>query len=455
VRQVILQVLRAYGLEATLDDSVRFERIRFDLDDATYEQASSALCLLTHTFIVPLDPRRVLVAHDGRDQRQQYTRLELETVQMAGLSANELTELANVAKNVFGIQTASPNATDSTLTVRATPEQLDALNQTLGELAAGRSQVLLDVRMIQLAHSSEHNTGIQPPQTFTAFNLYGEEQSLLNSNAALVQQIISSGLASANDPLAIIGVLLASGQVSSSLFTNGLATFGNGVTASGLSPGNATIHLSLNSSDSRELDRVQLRVGDGDDAGASIKLGTRYPIQTSSYSSLGNSSSIAGLTAAGTSSALTSLLSSLSSSTTSLTPQIEYQDLGFTLKAKAAVMRNGRVALNLNLTIDALSGQSVNGNPVLNHRSFEGDVQVENDAAVVVASELDGSETRAVSGTPGLDEIPGLNQTDSRDKQKNTSTLLVVVTPHVVRGVQTKGRSPMLHIDRNATQPTN
>lgn len=455
VRQVILQVFRAYGLEATLDDSVRFERIRFDLDDATYAQATAALELLTHTFFVPLDAHRVLVARDNREQRQQYTRMELETIQLAGLSANELNELANVAKNVFGIQTASPNAAESSLTVRAAPAQLDALNRTLGELAAGRSQVLLDVRMIQLAHSREHNTGIQPPQTFTAYNLYGEEQSLLSANSTLVQQIISSGLASANDPLAIIGILLASGQVSSSLFSNGIATFGNGVTASALSPGSATINMNLNSSDSRQLDRVQMRVADGDDQGGTLKLGTRYPIQTSTYSSLGTSSSIAGLTAAGTSSALSSLLSSLSSSTTSLAPQVEYQDLGFTLKAKAAVMRNGRVALNLSLKIDALSGSSVNGNPILNHRSYEGDVQVEEGAAVVVASELDSSETRAVSGTPGMDEIPGLSQTDSRDTQQSNATLLVVVTPQVVRSPLTKGHTPLLRIDRNAVQPVN
>jgi len=34
--------------------------------------------------------------------------------------------------------------------------------------------VLLDVRLIQIAHTSEHNTGVQPPQTMTAFNVYTE-----------------------------------------------------------------------------------------------------------------------------------------------------------------------------------------------------------------------------------------------------------------------------------------
>jgi type II secretory pathway component GspD/PulD (secretin) len=450
-RQVILQVFKGFGLEVTLDDSVRSERVHFDMDDASFEQATQTLGLLTRTFFVPLDSRRVLVARDSRELRQQYTRLELETFDLAGLSANELTELANVAKNVFGIQTASPNVNNGTLTVRATPTQLEALNRTLAELLAGRSQVLLDVRLIQIAHTNQRSTGAQGPQSFTAFNVYAEEQSIMNSNSALVQQIISSGLASADDPLAILGILIASGSVSSSLFANGVATFGHKTTLTGVSPGSTSLNLNVNSSQSRQLDRIQLRMADGDDQGATLRLGTRYPIQTSSYSSMASSSSIAGLTSAGTSSALSSLLSSLTSAASSLTPQVEYQDLGFTLKTKAGVMRNGRVALNLSLKIDALSGSSVNGNPILNHRSYEGDVQVEEGAAVVVASELDRTESRSVSGTPGIDEIPGLGATDSRDKQGSDSTLVVVVTPHVVRSPVARGHSEAIHMDRGTT----
>jgi Flp pilus assembly secretin CpaC len=455
IRQVIQQVFRGYGMEATMDDSVRNERVRFAIDNATFEQTMTALGLVTHTFYVPLDPRRVLVARDSRELRQQYTRLELETIQLGGLSANELTELANVAKNVFGIQTASSNPTNGSLTVRATPGQLDALNQTLDELMAGRSQVLLDVRLIQLAHSNQRTTGVQAPQSFTAFNIYSQEQSIFSANSALIQQIISSGLASASDPLAILGILIASGSVSNSLFANGVATFGNGTTLTGISPGSTSLNLNINSSESRQLDRIQLRMADGDDLGATLRLGSRYPIQTSSFGSMGSTSAIAGLTGAGTSSALSSLLSSLSSAASSMTPQVEYQDLGFTLKSKAGVMRNGRVALNLSIKIDALSGASADGNPILNHRSYEGDVQVEEGAAVVVASELDRTESRAVSGTPGIDEIPGLSATDSRNKQTSGATLLLVVTPHVVRSPTARDRSQVLHIERGTTPAAN
>jgi tetratricopeptide (TPR) repeat protein len=49
LRQTILQVFKAYGVEVTLDSSVSNKRLRFDLDDASFVQAVAILSLLTGT----------------------------------------------------------------------------------------------------------------------------------------------------------------------------------------------------------------------------------------------------------------------------------------------------------------------------------------------------------------------------------------------------------------------
>jgi Flp pilus assembly secretin CpaC len=281
----------------------------------------------------------------------------------------------------------------------------------------------------------------------SAYNLYSEEQSIFNANQSLIQQIISSGLAAPGDTLAILGILVASGQVSSSLFSNGVALFGGGLTASALAPGAISANLNLNSSDSRELDQLQLRLGDGE--AATIKSGTKYPIQTSSFSSLGASvPNIPGLTGAGSSSSLTSLLASYGGGGgVPNIPQVEYQDLGLTLKATPKVMRNDEVALTIDLKVDALAGSSVNGNPILNNRAWTGVVTVKQGEAVIVVSELDKSESRAISGTPGISEIPGMNDLTGKDNQKNYASLLIIFTPHVIRGTQAAGNSPMMRVE--------
>ena len=179
-----------------------------------------------------------------------------------------------------------------------------------------------------------------------------------------------------------------------------------------------------------------------------MRTGTRYPIQTSSFSGLsGSVPNIPGLTGAGSSSSLSSLLSSLGGSVPNV-PQVEYQDLGLTLKATPKVLRNNDVALTIDMKIDALSGSSINGNPILNNRAYSGVVTLRQGEGVVVVSELDKQQSRAISGVPGFSEIPGLNNVTDKDTQKNYSTQLIVMTPHVVRGTQSAGHSPMLRIEK-------
>ena len=444
-RQLIQKVFAAYGIQATLDSSVPAVPFRFDLDDVTFQQAVRVLSMATNSFWVPLDAHRVLVARDTSINRQQFERMDMETVYLPGLTAAEVTTVSNLAKNVFNAQQAVSAQNLGTMTIRAPSSSLNAFNATLRDLLDGRSQVLLDVRMIQLAHTSERNTGVQFPQQITAFNVYAEEQAILSANQALVQQIISSGLASPGDTLAILGILLASGQVSSSIFSNGIALFGGGLTLSGLSPGPTTLNLSLNTSVTRTLDQLQVRLSDGEEG--TLRNGVRYPIMTSSYSGINTSGiNIPGLTSAGTSSSLSSLLSSFAGAATTI-PQVEYQDLGMTLKTTPKVMRNGDVALSLDLKITALAGTMLNGIPVLSNRNLTGVITAKEGSGVVLVSELDKQESQALSGMPGITEIPGLNNLTGNDVQQNYATLVIIMTPHVIRGPQLTGHSPMMRVE--------
>src|ERR1700722_5756199 len=118
-RQAIDQVFKAYGLKAMLDDSVRPNQVRLDLDNVKFEEAAYILGLATHTFYVPLDAHQALVADDSHEKREQLTPQELETVYLTGLSADEMTEVQTVAKNVFAIQQAQLSPSESSLTLRA------------------------------------------------------------------------------------------------------------------------------------------------------------------------------------------------------------------------------------------------------------------------------------------------------------------------------------------------
>ncbi len=449
-KQVIQRVFTSYGITPMIDDSVRPMPVRLDVDNVDFNVATRVLSLVTDTFYVPLDSHRVLVARDTRAYRQQFMRRALETVYLSGLTPEDQTLVANLARNVFDINQVAPDPAAGTLTLRGAPQTLDAFNANMRSLLSGDNQVVVDVRLVQLARSSARNTGAQLPQSMTAFNVYAEEQSILNANQSLVQQIISSGLASANDPLAIIAILAASGTVSSSLLSSGFALFGGGLTESALVPGTATLNLNLNSSDSRALDNVKMRLGDGE--AGTLREGERYPIQTSTFSSpASNLPAIPGITGAGSSSALSSLLASVGAAVPTI-PIDRYEDLGLTLKITPKVLRDNNVALTVDLKLTALSGQSVDGNPVLNNQAYSGVVTLKEGEAAELASQINQSESRAISGTPGLSEIPGLSNMTANLVQSNYATLLIVMTPHLIRASQPAGRTPEFRVERAADQ---
>jgi general secretion pathway protein D len=165
----------------------------------------------------------------------------------------------------------------------------------------------------------------------------------------------------------------------------------------------------------------------------------------------GSIPNIPGLNAAGNSGSLSSILASLQGAIPNI-PQVQYQDLGMSLKTTANVMRNDHVALTLDLQISALAGSVINGNPVLNNRAYSGVVTIKEGTAVVVVSDLDESESRAISGTPGFSEIPGMNNVTDKITQKNFASLLIIITPHIVRYTQPSGHTQMLRIERAQAQ---
>jgi general secretion pathway protein D len=433
--ELIRQVLADYGIAPSFDSSVKNKMARLDADDIDFAEARRMLNLVTDTFFVPLDPKRALVAADTKEKRAEFERLAVETVYFPGLTPAEIAEMVTVAKTVFDAQQATPAPGSSTLTLRAPAPKLAALNATLSEMLDGRSEVQLEVQLYNLAKTRTVNIGVQLPQQITIFNVPTELNSVLGANSSLVQQIISSGLASAGDIAAIAAVLIASGQVSNSILNQPFATFGGGNTLTGIAPGSATANLALNSSDSRALDQMILRVLDQEES--TLKSGTRYPIITSSYSSLtGSSLSIPGLSTPGLSSTLSSLgitASALASASTQTIPQVQYEDLGLSLKVKPYVQKDQDITLNLDLTINSLSGTVLNDIPVLDNQEYKAIITLKDGASALVVSSLSKQQSAAVTGLPGLSELPGFQSTTNKNTENDVSSLLILITPHVVR----------------------
>jgi Flp pilus assembly secretin CpaC len=434
-QQTIQQVLSRYGIRAVFDDSVQRQNLRFDLEGLPYSQTSAILFKMAHVFAVPLDPHTVLIANDTTENRQKFERQLEETIYVPGFTPDQMKELGTVVQSVFDVTKASVQNSAGSLVVRAPEDTLTAINLTLADLIDGGAEVLLDLNLYAVDRTRQRDIGVQLPQQIGVYNVETAARELVQANQSLVTQAIAQGLIPANaSDVTIALALISSGLVQSTLLSNTIGFFGGGITQTGITTTTpTTFHLALNSSDTRALDTLQLRIGDRQTG--TFRSGTRYPIITSTYSSglSGSAASLAGTTINGVSA--TSLLNQYLGASGSVTiPQIQYEDLGLTLKATPTVQKSGLVSVKLDLKIEALAGGSLNNIPVLANRQYASEITITDGGTALLASTLTRSESAAISGIPGLGELPGFQTaTAETTTEKDSSELILLITPHIVR----------------------
>ncbi len=421
VRQVLTRAAQAYGLRAVFDDSVTAQAppLRFDLEHTPYSEAMPILLRMTHTFSVPVDAKTLLIAKDTEDTRRRLERQVEETIYIPASTPEQMNELSNIIKNVFDVKQIVVSQGSGTLAIRAPGPTLKALNYTLADMIDGGAEVLLEIKLVTVDKSITRNLGISPPTSGSAFSAAAELQSFVSTNQSLVSTAISSGaLTPSGTPTQQLveeaAFLILSGLATDAKLTNVISFFGNGLTLFGASIGSgATLNLGLNSSESRALDDVTVRIGDRQTT--TLRVGEKYPVTTATYSSGvsgSTASALAGVTVNGVS-ASTLLNQYLGSASTATVPMVQYEDLGITLKTTPTVLRSNLVSVHVDLKIEALTGASLDNIPVLTSSNYVSDITVPDGNTVVMISNLSRSEANSVNGLPGLGELPGFEQTVS------------------------------------------
>ncbi len=433
VQEVVRGVASAYGLRTVFDDSVVPQDMRFYLEDVPYPTAMPLLMQMGHLFSVPLDATSILVARDTPENRQKFEHLLEETIFVPGMSAEQMTELGNVVRVIFDIKQATVQNNAGSIIVRAPQATLNALNLTLADLLDGSTQIMTELKLYSVDITHNRNTGLSLPQQIGAYNVASEAQSLVTANQSLVDQAIAQGLIPATaSTLQIVEYLIGSGVATSTLLSSTLGIFGGGITTTGVyATGGATLNFGLNSSDTRALDDIQLRAGDRQPS--TFRIGTRYPITTSTYSTgaAATSSSLAGVKINGVS-ASTLLNQFLGSGSGQTIPQIQYEDLGLTLVTTPFVTRTDSIHMKLDLKIEALSGGSLDNIPILNSRQFVSEITLHDGETALLLSSASRSEVRAINGIPGISELPGFQDASALDVEADTSQLVLLLTPHIV-----------------------
>jgi len=413
-------IARSFGVSASFDPSFTSRQVRFEVEKLDFKKAMELAGMVSKSFWAPLSESEFVVAADTPENHRQLDRMSLRTFYVTAATTQDLNDIANTLRGVFEIRNTSVNASKNLITVRAPQTTLDAATTFLEQLStSGPPQVMLDVQVFEIDHSLLRNLGTQLPIQFQMFSLAGAASALSQANSQqLINQLISSGgINQANS--AGLQALLAQLQQSqlSPLLTTPFATFGGGLTLFAVTFPSGTANFQFNTSSIKTLQRLTLRAIQGKPA--SMLIGERYPILNATFAPIFNSPAIAQTIQNNTFQAAF--------------PSVSYEDLGISMKATPSIHGESDVTLEIETDLKALTGQDINGVPVISNRTYKSTITVKNGEAAVVAGDLNHSEQLSIGGTPLLGDIAGLGLlTASQTKDIEDDEFLVVITPHIL-----------------------
>jgi hypothetical protein len=115
-------------------------------------------------------------------------------------------------------------------------------------------------------------------------------------------------------------------------------------------------------------------------------------------------------------------------------PGVQYEDIGLKVNATPRLHNGNEVTLQLRFEIRSLSGEALNGIPVISNRTLEHSVRLREDQTTLLAGIIQEEERRGMQGWPGLGRAPVVGRVaGSRDSDARQTELLILITPRRIR----------------------
>jgi general secretion pathway protein D len=180
-----------------------------------------------------------------------------------------------------------------------------------------------------------------------------------------------------------------------------------------------TANALLNDSTTKIIQNPQVRSVDGQPA--KLRIGDKVPIATGSFQ--------AGVGVGGT--AGTGFVNPL------VNTQFQYQDVGVNVDITPRIHPNHEVSMKLSVEVSSVTGQATIGGiqqPIISQRKLEHEIRLKEGEANVLGGLITRSDTKSLSGWPGLAHIPLLRYFFSEDiHNSEDDEILIILTPHIVR----------------------
>ncbi|HEX3322313.1 MAG TPA: cohesin domain-containing protein [Terriglobales bacterium] len=411
------------GINVLFDPDYTPRRIKIELNGVTLEEALEIVSLESKTFWRPVTPNTIFVAADNPGKRKELEQSVIKTFYLANLSQpTELQDIVNAMRTILEVSRIQQLPSQGAIVVRGTPDQLALAQKLVDDLDKAKAEVIVEVAVMQVSRDKMRNLGISPPTT---------------ASVALQPNVTTSTTGTNNT------TSTTSGSTANTINLNRLGDLNATDFQVTIPPASATALLS--DSTTKIIQNPQIRALDGQKA--SLKIGDRVPVATGSFQP--------GIGGVG----INPLVNT----------QFQYLDVGVNIDITPRVHATREVTLKIALDISAVTSRvNIGGidQPVIGQRKVEHEIRLRDGEVNLLGGILEDQQTRALSGIPGLAQIPLLKYLFSQTNTEHRENEIVfVLVPHIIRGqelsrsnqdaidVGTANALELRHINKTVTTP--
>jgi general secretion pathway protein D len=396
-RVIFDTVAKLAGLTVVFDPDFTSRRIAAELTDVTLEQALDIVSLESKAFWKPVTNDIIFVAPDQAQKRRDYEEEVVRTIYLKNtILPQDLTEIVNGLRQLLDLRRVQQFNAQNAIILRDTPDKVMLAEKIVNDIDKPKAEVVIQFSVLQARRDRLRDLGINPGTSASlAFTPPGTTTTNTNN---------TSGTTTNN---------------TAGLPLNQLRSIGTGDYSITLPSATATALLT--DSQTRIIDDPQIRMVDGQDA--KLRIGDRVPVATGSFQAG------VGVGATGVGGSIVNPL---------VNTQFQYLDVGVIVDVTPRIHSDNReVSLKLSVEVSSVTGQQNIGGisqPVISTRKIEHDVRLQDGEVNILGGLIERTNTRSLSGWPGLSEIPFLRYFTSQENvETEEQEVLIVVTPRIIR----------------------
>jgi general secretion pathway protein D len=394
------------GINVLFDPDYTSRRISLKLNSVSLQEALDIIAFHSNTFWRPVTPNTIYVAANTAQKRKELEQNVLKTFYLANISTpTDLQEVVNTLRQILELQKISQVNAQSAIIVRDTPDKVALAEKIIGDLDKARSEVIVEVAIMQVRRDKLRDIGIKP---FTQATIALQPTNVIPSTTTT-------------------GTTATTTATTTGTTATTTGTLGNGLTLNTFSSldatnfavalDQATVNLLYTDANTKLIQNPQIRASENQKA--SLKIGDRVPIATGSFGSGFGGAGLAGANGL-------------------VNTQFQYIDVGVNIDITPRVFNNREIGLKLSLDVSSVTGSSTIGGvtqPIISQRKIEHDIRLKEGEVNLLGGIFENTDTKAVQGIPGLAQLPFLKYLFSEQKTEHIENEIVfVLIPRIVRG---------------------